>query len=83
MSLKENQTNKKALQAKNMANQIKQGLKARKLSRKPKKEKKKKDCDRQCKMLSPTTIGINPALAKSQQNKKKKTKNASEVTCYN
>ena len=60
LNSKDNQTDKKAPQAKNKANQAKQSFKTEKSSKKA----KKKDCQRQCKRFSPITTGANitPAI---------------------
>ncbi len=64
LNFRDNQTDKKALQAKNKANQAKQGFKVEKASEKGKKEKKKKGRQGWCeKPNSATGANTAPAIA--------------------
>ncbi len=84
LNFKNNQTDKKALQAK--ASPAKKGSEVEKFFEKAKKEKKKKGHQGRCKRPNPTATRANVAPATvtggERQTKKKKTWDVSEVTCY-
>ncbi len=83
LNSRDNQTDKKASQAK--ASPVKQGSKAKKPSEKARKKKKKKGHLGRCKKPNPAGTGANAALAIAtggKGQKKKKAQNVFEVTDY-
>lgn len=60
---------------------LNKALKPRRSLKRPEK-KKKNSCYGQCKSSSFATTGANAILAEAQQKKKKKTWDASKITCY-
>ena len=72
LNSKNEQTNKKTLQAKDKVNQAKQGSEAEKPSEKARKEKKKKHRQEQRKKPKSTAIKANTASATGSKGQKKK-----------
>ncbi len=84
LNSRDNQTDKKALQAKDKANSAKQGSKAEKSSNKTGTETKKKGYQGRHKKPNPAT-GANTAPAATggeKKKKKKKDQDVSEITSY-
>ncbi len=86
LNSRDDQTDKKTSQAKDKASPAEQGSEAEKFSKKARKEKKKKDCQGQCKKLNLATTEANTAIAIATdgkgQKKKKKAQDISEITYY-